>query len=147
MPELTTAEARRRFAAARVASLATIGEAGPHLVPVVFALAGDVLVTAVDHKPKRTPKLRRLADIAADPAVCLLVDCYHEDWTRLWWVRAEGDARLLPPDAPQTGVASEHRDAIALLTAKYAQYRQRPPDGTVIRVTVRRWLGWCASLG
>jgi len=62
MPQLAEDEARRRFAAARVARLATVDASGrPHQVPVVFAhhaLDGtDRLVTAVDHKPKTTDRL------------------------------------------------------------------------------------------
>src|SRR4051795_558613 len=93
-------EARTRFAAAHVARLATAGTDGrPHLVPVVFALDGDTLYTAVDDvKPKATTRLRRLANIAANPAVALLADHYEDDWSALWWARADGTARLLDPD-------------------------------------------------
>jgi PPOX class probable F420-dependent enzyme len=135
-------EARRRFMAARVARLATVDDEGhPHLVPLVFAAHCGEIVTAVDHKPKRSRRLRRLRNIAAHPAVCLLVDSYDEDWDLLWWVRADGDARVLPP-----ATQDEYTAAIALLREKYAQYRQRPPDGPVIAVTVHRWHGWRATL-
>jgi PPOX class probable F420-dependent enzyme len=134
-------EARRRFVAARVARLATVDAEGrPHLVPLVFAARGGEIVTAVDHKPKRSRRLRRLRNIAAHPAVCLLVDAYDEDWEQLWWVRVDGDARVLPP-----GTQNEYTAAIDLLREKYAQYRQRPPDGPVIAVTVHRWHGWRAT--
>ncbi|MGK4579024.1 TIGR03668 family PPOX class F420-dependent oxidoreductase [Kitasatospora sp. HPMI-4] len=140
MPELTAAEARRRFTAARFAVLATVDQGGrPHLVPVTFAAAGDLVVTAVDRKPKRTLRLKRLANIAANPEVCLLVEHWDEDWQLLWWARADGEARLLPDPA-----AAEHAAAVGWLTAKYPQYADLPPEGTVIQVTVRRWLGWCA---
>ncbi|WP_329535613.1 TIGR03668 family PPOX class F420-dependent oxidoreductase [Streptomyces sp. NBC_01450] len=141
MPDMDEEEARRRFVAARVARLATVDAEGrPHLVPLVFAARGGELVTAVDHKPKRSQRLRRLRNIAAHPAVCLLVDAYDEDWDRLWWVRADGDARVLPPGTP-----GEYPAAIALLRDKYAPYRRRPPDGPVIAVTIHRWQGWRAS--
>lgn len=142
MPTLTPAEARERFAAARVARLATVGADGrPHLVPVVFAVEGDVVMLAVDHKPKRTTRLQRLADIAANPSVGLLVDHYEEDWDQLWWTRADGQARELPPPDRSDRAAR----GIELLTAKYQQYAGRPPQGPVIEVTVHRWLGWRAS--
>lgn len=141
MPDMDEDEARRRFMAARVARLATVdAEQRPHLVPLVFAGRGGEIVTAVDHKPKRSQRLRRLRNIAAHPAVCLLVDAYDEDWDRLWWVRADGDARVLPP-----GPLGEYTAAIALLRDKYAPYRQRPPDGPVIAITVHRWHGWRAA--
>ena len=59
---------------------------------------------------QRSPLLRRLRNIAAHPAVCPLVDAYDEDWERLWWVRADGDARVVPPpgwlDPGEPGSAS-----------------------------------------
>ncbi|MGW7541653.1 TIGR03668 family PPOX class F420-dependent oxidoreductase [Streptomyces sp. NPDC054770] len=137
MPELAEDEARRRFAAARVARLATVdGNGRPHLVPVVFARYGaDGIVTAVDHKPKTTPRLKRLRNIAAQPSVCLLADAYDEDWDRLWWVRADGHATVVPAAAA----------LVEPLCAKYPQYRERPPDGAVVLVTVSRWTGWQAA--
>lgn len=136
-------EARERLAAARVARLATAATDGrPHLVPITFALAEvDTIVTAVDHKPKRTRALRRLANIRANPRVALLADEWSEDWSRLWWARADGLAMVLEPgDAPSTT-----RRAVAALAAKYPQYVERPPAGSLIVVDVRRWSGWRAA--
>ncbi|MFJ9350858.1 TIGR03668 family PPOX class F420-dependent oxidoreductase [Streptomyces sp. NPDC101237] len=137
MPELAGDEARRRFAAARVARLATADASGrPHLVPVVFARYGtDGIVTAVDHKPKTTVRLKRLRNIAVQPSVSLLVDEYDEDWEHLWWVRADGHARVVPADAAVIGPLRE----------KYPQYREHPPAGPVVRVTVTHWTGWQAA--
>ncbi|MFF9649139.1 TIGR03668 family PPOX class F420-dependent oxidoreductase [Streptomyces sp. NPDC014622] len=142
MPALTSVEARELFAAARVARLATAdASARPHLVPVVFALDGDVLVLAVDHKPKRTTRLKRLANIAVNPPVCLLVDHYEDDWERLWWVRADGEARVLPP----SDRSDEAARRVGALVAKYSPYTDRPPEGPVIEVAVTRWSGWRAA--
>jgi PPOX class probable F420-dependent enzyme len=133
-------DARARFAATPVARLATAGLDGrPHVVPVVFALGGDTLYTAVDHKPKRTQRLRRLANIAANPSVALLVDHYEDDWSALWWARADGTARLLDP------AEAEAARARSLLEARYAQYRAATPEGVVVAVDVERWSGWAAS--
>lgn len=96
---------------------------------------------AVDHKPKRTTRLKRLANIAANPSVCLLTDHYEEDWDRLWWARAEGEARVLP--SPEQSPAAAR--CIRLLTAKYPQYADQPPGGPVVEVSVLRWSGWRAS--
>ncbi|MFF9112730.1 TIGR03668 family PPOX class F420-dependent oxidoreductase [Streptomyces sp. NPDC014805] len=146
MPALDEEEARRRFAGARVARLATVDTGGrPHLVPVVFAADGDRVVTAVDHKPKDTLRLKRLRNIAAHPAVSLLADVYDEDWDRLWWVRADGTARVLPPGAGDPAVREERAAGIALLRDKYAQYAARPPHGPVVVVTVDAWTGWRAA--
>ncbi|MER6981369.1 TIGR03668 family PPOX class F420-dependent oxidoreductase, partial [Streptomyces carpinensis] len=141
MPRMDPDQARRLFAAARVARLATVDESGrPHLVPVVFAADGaDGIVTAVDRKPKRTTRLRRLRNIEAGPAVCLLVDVFDEDWERLWWVRADGDARIVSPDAPDVTTRDEYEAAVERLRRKYPQYRQAPPHGPAILVAVRHW--------
>lgn len=141
MPSLTGTQARERFAAARVARLATADAAGhPHLVPVVFAVDGDSVTLAVDHKPKRTTRLKRLSNIAANPSVCLLADHYDEDWDLLWWARADGEARVLPPP----GASPEAARRVALLTARYGQYTDRPPGGPVVAISVHRWTGWSA---
>jgi PPOX class probable F420-dependent enzyme len=134
---VSPAEARERFAAARVARLASADAAGrPHLVPVVFALEGETIYSAVDAKPKRTTALRRLANVRANPAVALLADHYEEDWEALWWARAEGRGRVLDPTEP------EARRAIALLRDRYPQQR---PSGEVLAVDVERWSGWSAT--
>ncbi|MFE9643219.1 TIGR03668 family PPOX class F420-dependent oxidoreductase [Streptomyces sp. NPDC006365] len=145
MPVMDEAEARQWFVEARVARLATSDAEGrPHLVPLVFARHGDEIVTAIDWKPKRPGRVKRLDNIAVHPEVCLLVDAYDEDWDRLWWIRADGTARVVQPDAPETYARDEYAAAVELLRQKYAQYRERPPDGPVIVVSVRRWHGWRA---
>ena len=136
---MTRAEQRRRVAAARVARLATVGRDGaPHLVPVCFVLAGDTLYSAVDRKPKRTARLRRLENVRAQPRASVLVDGWDEDWTRLWWVRLDGEGRVLEDGA-------ERERALALLGEKYAQYRDAPPGGPVLALDVRAWRSWSAA--
>ncbi|MDP9865089.1 MULTISPECIES: TIGR03668 family PPOX class F420-dependent oxidoreductase [Streptosporangium] len=130
------AQARARFQAARVARLATADAHGtPHLVPVTFDLDGDTVAFAVDHKPKRTTDLRRLRNIAANDRVCLLVDHYDDDWSRLWWVRADGRARI-------TGEGPSRERALARLAERYPPYRDRPPRGPVVLIEVESWTGW-----
>jgi PPOX class probable F420-dependent enzyme len=136
---VTRGEQRRRVAAARVARLATVGRDGaPHLVPVCFVLAGDTLYSAVDRKPKRTARLRRLENVRAQPRASVLVDGWDEDWTRLWWVRLDGEGRVLEDGA-------ERERALALLGEKYAQYRDAPPGGPVLALDVRAWRSWSAA--
>ena len=134
-------EMRARVTASPVARLATVDAGGaPHIVPFCFVLDGDVLYSAVDHKPKRTLELRRLANAAAEPRVSVLVDHYEDDWSRLWWVRLDGRGRRLS-EGP------EAERARAALAAKYAQYRSAPPDGPVLRIDVERWTGWSPGTG
>jgi PPOX class probable F420-dependent enzyme len=130
-------DALDRFRSARVARLATVSADGiPHLVPVTFAAVGDIAVTAVDHKPKSTTRLRRLRDVEETGRVSLLVDHYDDgDWTRLWWVRVDGTAQVVE-DEPERSRLAAH------LVDRYEQYRQRPPAGPVIRVAIEAVTGW-----
>jgi PPOX class probable F420-dependent enzyme len=141
-PALTADEARRRFAEAPVAVLATLAPDGaPHLVPITFAVRPDdpaAVVSAVDAKPKRATALRRHANISANSRVGLLVQHWDEDWSRLWWVRADGTAEV-------SDSAGLLRTAGALLRAKYPQYERMPLTGPVIQVRVDRYRGWAAE--
>jgi PPOX class probable F420-dependent enzyme len=131
-------EMRELVGQARVGRLATLdAEARPHLVPICFALEGDMLYSAVDEKPKRSRRLKRLENIRRHPHVSVLVDRYEEDWSRLWWVRLDGTASVL-----EEGPEREH--GLALLQAKYEQYRAEPPTGAVIAVRLERWRGWAS---
>jgi PPOX class probable F420-dependent enzyme len=130
-----------RLTAARVARLATLDPDGrPHLVPIVFALDGNTLYSAVDRKPKRSRRLRRIENARARADVTILVDHYAEDWRRLWWIRLRGRARVL--DAGR-----EFERALALLREKYPQYRDGPPTGPVLAVDVTETHEWSADTG
>jgi PPOX class probable F420-dependent enzyme len=122
-----------------VARLATTDPDGrPHLVPIVFALDGDTLYSAVDHKPKSSRTLRRIENARARPDVTILVDHYEEDWQRLWWIRLRGRAHVL-----DRGDERDH--ALALLAAKYPQYADAPPDGPVLAITIVESRTWTAT--
>ena len=127
-----------RLTTARVARLATTDPDGrPHLVPIVFALDGDTLYSAVDRKRKRSSKLRRIENARARPDVTILVDHYDEDWSLLWWIRLRGRARVLDD-------GDERERALGLLAEKYPQYRTEPPDGPVLAVDVTETRDWSA---
>ncbi|BBZ63726.1 TIGR03668 family PPOX class F420-dependent oxidoreductase [Mycolicibacterium monacense] len=131
-------DAVEMFAAAPAATLATVNPDGaPHLVPVVFAVHRETVYTAVDAKRKSTQRLRRLANIEADPRVCLIVDHYSDDWGQLWWVRADGVAAV-----HHSG--DEMAAGYAMLRQKYPQYERLALDGPVVTVEVRRWSSWQA---
>ena len=130
---------RQKLEEARVARLATVDPAGrPHIVPITFALLEDLIVTAVDEKPKTTQRLQRLENIRANPLVTVLVDHYDEDWSKLWWVRIRGDAEV-HEEGPERQRAAE------ALAAKYPVYRERPPLGPAIAIIAEDWLGWSAK--
>jgi PPOX class probable F420-dependent enzyme len=129
------------LASARVGRLGTIDHNGAvRLVPFCFAVAGDWIVSAVDHKPKRNERLARLDDIASRGIATVLVDHYEEDWTQLWWVRVRGRATVhVDAGSPEV------RDAVEALAAKYGQYRDRPPTGAVYRVALDDVTWWQAT--
>jgi PPOX class probable F420-dependent enzyme len=102
---------------------------------VIFALDGDRVWLVVDEKPKRRRELQRLVNVRGEPRVSLLVDRYDEDWERLWWVRADGRARMV-------GEGPEFERAVTLLLERYPQERERPPGGPAIAVEVERWSYW-----
>jgi len=137
-------EARERFAAARVARLATVGSRKqPHLVPITFVVGTgpggrSALCFAVDAKPKSTTQLKRLENIGRNPKVTVLVDFYDDDWSLLWWVRADGEARIV--EAGRTFDA-----ALDGLAAKYEQYAETRPAGPVVVIDVDTWRHWEAS--
>lgn len=135
---MADSEAVAMFAQASVAILGTVGADGaPHLVPVVFGVHDGVVYTAVDAKRKSTQRLRRLANIEANPRVSLIVDHYDDDWTQLWWVRADGLAEV-----HHSGEA--RAVGYALLRSKYVQYERIALDGPVVTVAVDRWVSWHA---
>ena len=138
MPKLAPEEAWRRLAAARIAYLATVRADGrPHVVPIVFAIDDDRTIYSIaDPKPKSGLDLLRHRNIAANPAVSLLVDEYGEDWEQLWWIRADGTARVVE-DGP------DRDTTIRLLRAKYPQYeRWTTPFGAATVITVERVTSW-----
>lgn len=137
MPSLPQDEARSRLAAARIARLATVRTDGrPHVVPVVFAVDGNTIHLIADPKPKDSLDLLRHRNIAANPAVSLLVDEYHEPWSGIWWVRVDGTARVVEEGA-------ERERTIDLLRAKYADYEEwTTPFGAATIITAERWRSW-----
>jgi PPOX class probable F420-dependent enzyme len=136
---LTEDEARARLATEPVARLATAGGDGqPHLVPMTFAVDGDLIYTAVDHKPKKSMNLRRLRNIRENPRVALLADHYSADWDELWWVRVDGWASVVEDER---GL----QDPLDVLAEKYPQYLENRPAGPVIVIQADRWKGWAGS--
>ena len=132
--------ARSRFEAAAVGVLATVNDDGsPNQVPVTFAVAGNMLFTGVDHKPKSTTNLKRLANIRHNPSVSVLVQYYASDWSTLWWTRADGIATVIAPEDQRHGVAAE------FLASRYLQYRDRPIRGPIIEIDIQHWTAWSAS--
>lgn len=141
MPVLTPSQTAL-LSAAPVGRLATADAAGrPHVIPVCFACDGRRIYSALDAKPKRgrLADLRRVRNIRANPQASLVIDHYEADWSRLWYLLVSGTAELI--DA-----GDEHSTALALLRAKYPQYRAMAlDDNPIIRITPQRAVGWAGS--
>lgn len=131
-------EAIALLASVPVARLATTRSDGsPHIVPIVFALHEDEVVTAVDGKPKTSGNLARLAHIKNQPRVCVLADHYENDWARLWWVRVDGTATI-------EREGESFARGIEALIDRYDQYRSFDIQGPLIRIAPNRITGWKA---
>jgi PPOX class probable F420-dependent enzyme len=125
---------------APVGRLATVRRDGrPHIVPICFVVTNDVVYSAVDEKPKRHQQLQRVSNVRVTGTASLLIDEYHDDWSRLWWIRLDGRARVVDN-------AAEAERAIRSLSDKYPQYREQPPTGPVLALEVERWVGWSARV-
>ncbi len=136
---LDPTDARRRVTDAPVGRLATTRPGGgPHAVPVCFAVLDDCIYWAVDGKPKASPELQRLDNIAADAHVALLVDHYEDDWDALWWVRVDGQARVVTDEG-------ERSRAVAALRDKYTQYATHALSDAVVAIDVTAWSSWAAD--
>jgi len=124
-----------------VAHLATADAGGaPHVVPLCYARVADVLYFVADDKPKRRGprRLKRLANIAANPRVALVVDDYDDAWRRLAYLLVHADAGLV-------GDAAEYAAALAALRARYVPYRTMAlalDTHPMVRMRPRRWHLW-----
>ena len=134
---MLTDQQRQFLEAGRVARLATADASGrPHVVPICYALAETTVYFTIDEKPKRTPRLKRLSNLRANPFAALVVDRYDEDWSRLAWVMLRGRAEIL--DA-----GPEHDAAQADLRARYPQLAaMRIEELPVVAIRIERASSW-----
>jgi PPOX class probable F420-dependent enzyme len=128
-----------------VARLAQIDNQGRvQVLPFVFARVGSALWSPVDGKPKKHARLSRLDWIAEHAEVCVLIDHYAADWTRLWWLKLYCRAEV------HRGEHLEWEQAETALMEKYPQYAETPlyaGDPTMIRFECRKWKSWSADGG
>jgi PPOX class probable F420-dependent enzyme len=124
--------------AARVARLALLDDDDtPRALPVTFAVWEGALWSAIDRKPKRAAEPARVRRLRRRPEAALLVDRYDDDWSRLAWVELRGTVAVI--------AAADAPGALAELAAKYAQYRDEPPPGPLLRLAVARATCWNAA--
>ncbi len=132
-------EAQARFlASCRVGHLATAdARAMPHVVPVCFVVSGGALYITIDQKPKGDVRaLKRLRNIAENPAAAFVADRWDEDWNGLGWVMLRGPAEVL-------AYGAEHDRAQELLRSRYRQYQGMALDPLpVIALRIERVRSW-----
>lgn len=93
---------------------------GVDAVPVAYAIDADgyVGIPVDEVKPKASLRLQRERNLEADPRATLLAEHWdRDDWTRLWWVRAE-------LEWAQDEMRAEM--LATLLADRYPQYADRP---------------------
>ena len=132
-------EARARLAAHDHGILCTVHpERGVDAVPVAYAVDDDGYVgVPIDRvKPKASSRLQRERNLEADPRGTLLVEHWdRDDWSRLWWVRAE----LRSEDADGRAAALAAR-----LAGRFPQYRDQPFDRVLV-LRLAGVTGWAAT--
>ncbi len=111
----------------------------PRVLGVTFAVLDGAAWSAIDHKPKRRPAgdLARVRWLRARPESTLAIDRYDDDWTRLAWVQLIGRVAVV-------GVGG-HDGVLSALAERYPQYRERPPQGPLLRLTPERTVCWSAT--
>jgi PPOX class probable F420-dependent enzyme len=131
-------EARARLAAHDHGILCTLhAERGVDAVPVVYVADDDGHVgVPVDRvKAKASSRLQRQRNLEADPRATLLVEHWdRDDWSRLWWVRAE--LRYEPDSGRDAALA-------ARLAERFTQYADQPFDGVLV-LRIAGVTGWKA---
>jgi PPOX class probable F420-dependent enzyme len=137
MTQVLSEEQQAFVSRQRLAHLGTADAQGrPHVVPVCFALDAGAIWIAIDEKPKRTHRLKRLRNIAENPSVSLVFDTYDEDWTRLGYVLVQGRAEVVQGGA-------EQQRAITALRTRYPQYAgMKLEELPAIRVTPEKVASW-----
>jgi len=132
-------EALLRLNTSDVGHLATVRPDGTaHVVPITYGVGDNHIVTMVDHKPKTTTRLQRLANVESSGTASFLVDHYSQDWDSLWWVRIDGLAEV-----HHSGRIWE--TAAGVLAEKYSQYRERPPSGPAITISIDEVSYWSST--
>lgn len=124
---------------ARIGYLATADQSGePSNVPFCFAFDGATLYSPLDEKPKSTDpaRLKRIRNIRENPHVCVVVNHYEDDWSRLGHLIIRGQARVLLK-------GQKHQAAVRRLRRKYPQYRQMAiHERPIIAIDVNRCIAW-----
>ncbi len=112
--------------------------AKPHVVPICYAATESRIYSVIDEKPKSVAqeKLKRIRNIRGNPQVCLTVDEYSDDWSRLGFVMVHGAASIIY-------AGSEHQSAAELLRGRYRQYSAMDmTNRPILAITPERIVTW-----
>lgn len=115
-------------------------ERGPAPQPVVYAVADDGHVgVPIDRvKPKSSSRLQREDNLAADPRASLLIEWWDpDDWSALWWVRAD----LEHVGDPRAALTDALADRLARAVPQYAG----KPFDRILVLRIVRISGWSAG--
>jgi|TARA_B100000809_G_C15127836_1_gene527047 PPOX class probable F420-dependent enzyme len=129
-----------------VARLATMNVDGsPHQVPIVYVWHNGRFWSPIDGKPKQKTQLTRIDNLIANPKASLLIDRYDDDWSLLWWIRADLEVTVMR----LTEAGPEALKALNLvkkkLEDKYPQYRDTPVlqgSGTILSMHATAFASW-----
>ncbi len=133
-----------------VARLATLNlDGSPHQIPIVFTWHDSCFWSPIDGKPKQKAQPTRVRNAIANPVASLLIDNYDDDWTLLWWIRADLEITVvsLHEADPETLETVTH--AKRKLEEKYLQYKSTPvlrePE-TILSMRPTALTSWCATV-
>jgi Pyridoxamine 5'-phosphate oxidase len=139
--KLSDEEALARLTADDHGVLCTLHtERGIDAVPVVYAMDSDGYIgVPVDRvKPKASLRLQREQNLEADPRATLLIEQWdRNDWSQLWWVRAQ-----LQWQGPDN--AEREQSLANALAPRFHQYQDHPFEQVLV-LRVIAISGWAAS--
>ncbi len=132
-----------------VARLATINTDGsPHQIPIVFAWHDGCFWSPIDGKPKQSVQPRRVNNAIHNPFGSLLLDSYVDDWTQLWWIRADLEIKVILLDEADSKTMGAVNQVIRKLEEKYRQYDDTPvlrSPATLLMLRPTAMTSWCAT--
>lgn len=132
-----------------VARLATLNVDGsPHQIPIVFTWHDGCFWSPIDAKPKRKVQLTRVANAISNPIASVLIDKYDDDWTQLWWIRADLEITVVQLHEAEPEILAIARQAISKLEEKYLQYASTPilrEPATILSMRRTALTSWCAA--
>ena len=132
-----------------VARLATLNiDGSPHQIPIVFTWHDGCFWSPIDGKPKQKAQPTRIQNAISNPVASLLIDKYDDDWTQLWWIRADLEITVVHFDDAEAEILEIARQAKTKLEEKYLQYGSTPvlrEPATILSMCPTAFTSWCAA--